>query len=181
MFSFSSAANKPIAVELDGKRYELPRYLNYQDWADEWRRRELDTITEGMNPRQRAQFIALTPPVPLSVSTIFRAMLTPDGVNFVLESCMRKAGVPDELIQAVKESGDPRDKEELVDQLASARETVAQIDADATVDKEPDAGPGADFLPSISGSTTATSEPSPATGTVTPRDSASPTGTTQAG
>lgn len=176
MYRFSSKASAPIAFDIDGTTYRLPRFLGpqFSQWTEDYRQKQIDAHTEGMTPRERAQFLAFTPPVPVSVSEVWRALLSPDGVRYVMTWALAEASVPDKVAEAVLDGADPRDLEAMVAHLTSADEIAAEVDADA-VEADSTVGDGADFLHSTSGSTTATSGASPATGTPTTPDSASPT------
>jgi hypothetical protein len=175
VFKFSTKPPATAPLEIDDKTYQLPRFLGpqFEMWVEEYKKREIDANTDGMSPRQRAQFLAMFPAVPISVSNVYRALSSPEGVTYVLDWAMSEAGVPKEAREAVHKYGDPMERQELAELLTSNIAIAKAVEDDAD---EPDQtiGNGADFLPSTSGNTTGTYTSSPVTGTQTTPSSAPP-------
>jgi hypothetical protein len=176
VFKFSSGDGAPKPVEFDGKIYQLPRFLRPQqkEWADAFYAQELDKVTKGMTPMKRAQYIALTPPQQFTSRQINKALLGPDGIDFVVRWSLEKAGAPSDVIECILTNGDPLILEDLVESLTASASVDAILHRDSQ-ETDTTKGEGTDFLPSTSGSTTATSTTSPEIGQPTTPSSEQPT------
>ncbi|HEV7297932.1 MAG TPA: hypothetical protein VGN72_01100 [Tepidisphaeraceae bacterium] len=175
MYDFTSGASAPVPVRVDGARtYQVQRFLlpEFEARVASSRQRQIDEFTEGMSKHERAQFLALTPPVPVDIYAVWKELVTPEGIRHVIQTCMAKSGVPQADIDIALRN-DPMILRRLADDLSSADATIAELEGQAERGFEPEAGDSAPKPPS-GGPTTAGSTPSPETGAQTSTGSTPP-------
>ena len=131
---FSTTHSPPVVVNIDGSRYQVPRFRmrHFKAWAAARSKELLDrALAEYKDPEQRARFIQYWGEPLFDVAAIAEELTTPAGVAHVLETCLGEAGVPKETIDALIDNAPPIELRTLTGQLAAANKAVAQLQADS--------------------------------------------------
>lgn len=128
---FSTAHSAPIAVNIDGTRYTVPRFKlsHFKAWAA-WKAQEiLDKAMEelGDDPEKRARFRVWWSEPAYDVAAIAEELRTPDGVVHVLTTCLGEAGVPKETIDLLIDGGSAIQLRTLAGQLAGVDKAITQL------------------------------------------------------
>lgn len=182
MFSFSTTHAAPIPVTIDGKTYQVPRFLqpDLAKWVAHLEEKVASAaLAQLEDRRERARFLFSFQPPPVDMLDALDRTRTPEGVEYVLRTCLTAAGVDAETIDKLIKFGDTVDKSVLVRKLTETDAAGPVIDALAgNEEQEPsddplsntgDGGtPISDAAPSTGASSTPSSgQPTPAT---TPTD-----------
>lgn len=132
---FSTALAVPVAVRINGKDYNLPRFLmpDMKEWVAEDRKRILDEATAHLNDDDKARFKTYFQPPRSNVFAVIDWARSPEGAPVVIEKQLKKAGVPNDVRAAMLANCDPQDLANLAVELTSAKQA-----ADEAVGNSPD-------------------------------------------
>jgi hypothetical protein len=139
MFDFGDCHDEPIPIKVRGKVYMLPRALNAAliEWSAVLRQEARDGATahllheDDKDPEMvkagreaKARFLTYWPAPSYDVSDLLRRAVTPEGIDFFVERQCRKAGMPEEHIDALFIAADPGDLRKLADELTTSAQIV---------------------------------------------------------
>jgi hypothetical protein len=105
MFKFTTTTGETtVPVELDGVKYDLPRFTlpDVEIWGDLLENAKMEAaLAEYKDEEKRAKIRQYWMSVPVDVAELDERSRTPAGIKYILEYCMAKAKVPDDVIDRV--------------------------------------------------------------------------------
>src|SRR6185312_7727997 len=150
---FFSAADSPIEITIDGKPYQLKRFLlpELKAWSASIRRKTVDEATAHFDADDKARFLLYFNAPPIDVPDLISRATTSDGAEYVVDAVLKTAGVPDDIRKGVINSSDPLALAALAGELTISKQVSAMLAKEGD-DKSPLAGPtlGSDGSPETS-------------------------------
>jgi hypothetical protein len=121
--NFQLANKGPIHVEVDGRPYDVPRFVrrDWVAWAAELdAKRSAAAVAHLPKGEARARFLTVYPVMPVDTTELTRHAFTTAGTERILRTCLGRAGVPAETIDRLfAEAEDVRQLDTLAVTLAS--------------------------------------------------------------
>jgi hypothetical protein len=127
---FITTASPPVTVNIDGTRYQAPRFRlsDFKAWASVRIKETLDAALAYLpDPEHKARFRLYFAEPLFDVAAVADELRTAQGVAFVLQTCLSKAGVPGETIEKLIDNADPLALRALAGQIASVDKAVVTL------------------------------------------------------
>lgn len=134
MFDFTTTHPAPVSVKLNGKAYDVPRFLlaDFKAWAADRQNAAMQLgLSHLPDADAKARFSLYFQPPPADVALLADDLRSPEGIEYLLRRCFTAAGVPGETIEECLSNGDPRQLRMLVDVLASTGNAVSQLKSES--------------------------------------------------
>lgn len=166
---FVTAAAPPFRITLNGTPYDLPRFLapQFKAWVAIRQKQTIDlALAQLPDADARARFLMYFIAPPVDTAALMDEAATPDGAEYVNETCMAAGNVPEDVRKAFHANVDPMQQRNLSLMLCSSRQAAAR-------QREESDDPGSKGNP-LTGQPH-TSGGSPATTSATSPSSAAPT------
>lgn len=146
---FFTTHSNPVSVNIDSTAYQVPRFLlpSLKAWAGELIKQQRDiALAQLATPNDRAQFLQYWPEPTFDIGDLYRRVSSPDGAEYVVNSQLKTAGVPDDVREKVIAYGDPAMIRALAVELTYAGPVMQKlgIDKDGADPLPPSAGASSD-------------------------------------
>lgn len=130
---FLTAAAAPVPVRINGKSYNVPRFLMPQlaEWGAAKVQEQLDNALAGLDAEQRARVMMYWQTPPVDVLTLLQELRTPAGIEYLLRAQLAKAGVPKGDIDGMLTYADPLHLRNLAQVVSSSDHAAAQLAAES--------------------------------------------------
>lgn len=125
---FSTGTATPVTITINGKSYNLPRFLlpQMKEYTAERTKAHADAATAHFDPDTKARFLIYFQPVPIDVFDMAKWARSADGGAMeIFDRQMKAAGVPDEDRAAVIANSDPVAVAKVAEDLASSKQASA--------------------------------------------------------
>jgi hypothetical protein len=119
----------PFAITINGKRYDVPRFLlaQFKVWAVNRQKAIQDTaISVYQDADARARFLLYHQPPPLDLAWVAQQLTTAEGAEHVVRVCLVAAKVPPDDITGLIENSDPMLIRKLADELRSGNGMISE-------------------------------------------------------
>lgn len=127
------AAQAPVALQIGETHYLLPKFTfdDWVKWATELDSARTAMALEGADAEKRVQLLTFYNILPTDLSEMRRRLYTPEGINRVCGTCMKRGGVPEKEIPSILAGAHSGDLVQLVTELADLESEKARADREA--------------------------------------------------
>jgi hypothetical protein len=170
LFDFQTVHAAPVRVTIDGTAYDVPRFLlpQFKAWCAARQKASVDAAMNeiGDDADQRARFMLYWQPAPIDVVAMLEEALSPEGVEYVVGTQLKAAGLEEAKALAVLASAGAPMLRALAKELLSA--TTAKANQ---LGSSEDPGRGGNPLPVLQGGSADSAETTPTTASPSPEPS----------
>lgn len=138
---FFTTHDAPVAVNIDGTAYSLPRFLMpaLKAWAAQIRKELEDAALAqfGDKPDERARFLTYFQPPPIDIADLLGRVYSPEGAEHIVDAQLRAAGVPDDIRTKMIAQAPPLMLRTLALELTKAAEVLKKLGVDEKEKADP--------------------------------------------
>ena len=110
---FLQAGQAPVTIQSsNGTQYQIPKFTvdDFMKWGSTIMTKRVEESIKGLSDGMRREFLAFYPPVPPDMQDMRKMARSPEGVKYIVNTCLTKARVdgnplPSDVILAVLNNG----------------------------------------------------------------------------